>query len=886
MGMKKKITRVLLPFCYCFFVISIVLGENLYNKKKYYELYSLYINPKLELSYLSNRTLDGWEKSSGYKYINNQTNKAEAWKDYIESKFSLESYLSYGNNLKAMFELDFYGSDYNSLWYGINDINRLRDEKKYVALNKLEVDLKNYFYNIRFFRGIPHYNWKYSGDLFEFYKEQFDTNRYLNISGRPVPEGLEISYDLGELGNINAVYGEPIWGSKDSLYLKYNYNISYFNTYLLYRHEKLPWEASDGFSYKESYAISSIIEYLLPVDVSIGAMYQPFRKDVDYMYVEEAAPGSGDFSSKYIKKSRQTDDSDAMGYAITFDYKNEDIIDNVTLQYKYLNLLAGNKNEIKFTLDKNLFYNFLADVSFLYRQPIREANPLIYEGSQNNTLKPYISPRGENASFWVDETNREKTSIDFSLAYFYSVYNPNVIYNYELGNIEEWNLNKDDNSGFACLLNYRIDQYKGSTDSQFYYDENGNVIWESLGSSGLWEPKDPLGVLTFYVKGRYVEKLYFNFFIQSGNSLATGSYPYMDKTLVPITNFVDTNLNIGFKDYNLNLKYAKDSWGWEEWHRRFGITYDDMYKVEVSKDFREFGIFALSYLTAHQDKYKNAEIDMPSFEEIMIKWIYNFERIYLLKKDPASKKRDELENKTDVNSPEIFVSLQDTSLLTLNEDTLNDVITFKIDVKEESDINDWVITIVNEKADRVIFKKEGIGTLPSFFEWVPSKSEGDLIVNGKYYIKIVANDIYDNKGAGNLCYFDIYKYKGITTREQIKQLRNTPVKISESVNLMSFSYNLKAIYNINEGMPIDKVVLSLKDILNKENVSKIKVITYVDRGRLGIEDKNLAKKISLDISKLFINSGILADRVEIIGISRESGEDKKDDNVEIIAYFE
>jgi len=458
-----------------------------------------------------------------------------------------------------------------------------------------------------------------------------------------------------------------------------------------------------------------------------------------------------------------------------------------------------------------------------------------------------------------------------------------------MGKLEYWNLNKEDNAAFICAFNYSFQKYNGTTDSGYYYDKYGNVVWEGLGTSGLWEPKDPLNIYTFFCKGRYNANLNYNLFMQVGDSISTGAFPYMlDSKYPPITNFVDTTLGVGYKKYKLNLQYSKNNWGYEEWQQKFGITYDNLYKAEVSRDFGISGVFGLSYLNVVQDKYKTEQIEIPSFDEIMLKWTYNFERILLLKKNKNSKNKA-IDNsyKKDNTPPEIAVSMPNNKILTLNDDGLNDKINFNISVKDESNLSSWSIAIANEETNDVIFKKDGMGDVPLFFEWtIVDANQISNLKEGKYSIKVTATDAFDNSAESQPEFFDIYTNKSILNKNiMYKLVQDATLNIREDQNFITFQYKLKDIYNLSENA-VDKKIIELIDVLTNEKIYKIKIISTTDLGRNSLENKNISQKISGDISKVFTSYGINLNLIETIGLSLEKRtEEIKEGTVEILCYY-
>ncbi|MDR0677027.1 MAG: hypothetical protein LBF97_08350 [Elusimicrobiota bacterium] len=861
-------------FVFQFICFGTILASSIYNEQNYYAKTSLYLNTELDLSFVTNRLNDGWVKDTdNYLYANNGKSDSTPWDNNFNAKLGVETYLNYNKNIKAMLAFDIYGSEYNSLWRPINDQNKKFNEKaEYISLKKAEINIKDYFYHLRYFKGIPHYHWGYEGDLFGFYKEQFETQKYLDISERTIPEGIELDYSFNTIGDLKVIYGEPIWGSQNSVYLKHNYEIGNFSNYFVYKNEKLPWEVKDGKDkYKEAYSLNTKIQNFLPFNLSLGVMYQPFRVGSEYDYIEYTSYGDGVFGSNYIKKIDKAKNSDGLGYAIKLDYKNFYWLDYVSFESKYLDILAGNKQEYKLSLDKILNRNFIVDFKLNYRKPIMEANPLIYEGTISNLGQPYMTPRGEHSPFWVDNDNREKISGDISLSYFHSTMNPTLLYNYDIGNVEYWNLNDKDNVDFAVAFNYNIQKFKGATDSQYYFDKDGNVVWETIGTSGLFEPKEPMSIYTLFIKGRYQTLFNYNFYIQTGQSIATGAYPYIKNQFDSITDFLDMNFNLNFNKYSLNLKYGKNNWGYEDWHRAFGITYDNLYKLEISRDFGIFGRFGISYLNVFQNKYKTEIIEIPSFEEIMVKWVYNFERIYILKnyeyeKNIEKNKLVDIEGKDSLDD-KIIISSK-SNILTSNNDGMNDIIRFAIYWKSSKNINNWEISIYEYNGDNLVYKKEGYGDLPSFFEWTGKTELVPELKEGQYYIKIIAKDTKNNIIDSNKYNFDLYFNESIINDDILLELtKNSDININETYKSIIFTYKLDNIYNVSNGKINYKNIDDILIILKKNEVNKIKINIYVNFGRSIIDDQNISNKIGLEISKYLVQKGIDYKLIESLGIS-------------------
>ncbi len=849
-----KVVLFFVIFCTCF---SFLCSSDIYNKDNYFYKTSLYINSDFEVNYLINRLNDGWRvysRNIGKNYINDMTSSTNTKKyTSIFGIFSMEAYLKLNDKIKAMADFDVYTAENKSFWHPITDQNRKTyGNKEFVSLKKVEINFQDYYYHVRLFKGIGHYHWKYEGDMFDFYQEQFDTERYLNISSRTIPEGVEIDYSFDYLGDLKVIYGEPVWGQDKSLYVKYNRKVGAFSNYILYKHEKTLWDVEDkDDEYQESYAFSTNLENIFSFNLSLGVMYHPFRLHRIYEYEKNKE-----------KEIGFTEKKDAFGYAIRL-YGRDfvPIFDYTTLEGKYLGILAGNKQETSLSFDKILkrfFLNFKA----LYRKPLEKANPLIF---YKNTEALCLHPRGEDSPFLVNDSNREMYSGDINLTYFYDSFNPNFIFLYEMGNLTSWNLNKKDNTLFSASFNFNVKKYKGNTDLSYYTNEDDRIIWESDYLPGVLESKYPLKTYSLFLKGRFKQGFNYNLLCNYGDSFATGSNAYVDNQFVGITQFLDIDFNLYINNFVVLLKYAKDCWGYEDWHRFFGITYDNLYRYEIGKDFGIFGELGLSYLRVVQNKYKTEIIDIPSFEEVMLKWKYNFNRIYKFRE--KDKNLDLCLEKQTNNKDSILVTDRNSGFLTLNNDMINDKIIFDLNVSENLKIVSCYVEILDASKHK-IFKKEFRGNLPKFFEWDGTLTQEDFsLENGKY--EIVFCCLLDN---GNFLYSDkhpfyVYSYPSIMDSLSLRTIVNNSdvVLISEKYKEFIFKYDLDDIYNKNDLRT--KTLDVLLPVLTKSEVKKIKIFVYSNYENSLFADQNRSNVISKSILNYFLNNGVSLDIIETKGFS-------------------
>ena len=118
----------------------------------------------------------------------------------------------------------------------------------------------------------------------------------------------------------------------------------------------------------------------------LAVMYQPFRLNQEYTYVNYVSPGSGYLGTSYEKETGVTGQSDALGYSAKLTLKKLPVADDVLLQYTYLGLVAGDKNEINAQITEKITKSITGCIDYTYRKAACRACASCAGG---NTGKPW-----------------------------------------------------------------------------------------------------------------------------------------------------------------------------------------------------------------------------------------------------------------------------------------------------------------------------------------------------------------------------------------------------------------------------------------------------------------------------------------------------------------
>ncbi len=577
------------------------------------------IGGRLQLDYFSHRLGQGWNTvKSGYKNINNVftynelATSAPGWENSAGQTLFLDVGYRPTGNFRADIGFEVINEYADRYWMPINIEHRMKlDEKKFLW-TRGDMEFLDDKWNAKYFRGKHSYDWDYTADMFNVLPEQYEVEKYMRISGRVVPEGYQLQAK-GGMGDLTLLYGpEVIWGLRHGVYGNYSFNAFGVRSSIIFADQIIsygdPDERVKAFEYSAAFNI-------LNVPVQTGLLYRPFRMNKEYLYAEKVEQGTGLMGSSFLKKSGTTASNDAFGYSTKIMLRPEPLFKEAILRYTYEGLVSGNKTEYALQCNRTISRSFYGTIETAYRKPLMGNIPLVLEGTPANPGPALFEPRGADSPFRVDFDNREASLFSFTLTYdptpvswFYR-YSPNIP--------EEWNLNPRENAPYAFALRYDMTKYYTATDHLYYYNENGEVVWESSLLPGAWATDGYIGAVRFigrYLFGKWAVLLN----IGTGDSLATSGLAYTteeDKEK-PVTNFLDCGVSLSNGIYSAKLRYGKDIWGPEEWHRSFGETFDNLYQLQVSRSIGGYITTGAHYTRTQESDKKYFAPELGDYEEI------------------------------------------------------------------------------------------------------------------------------------------------------------------------------------------------------------------------------------------------------------------------------
>ncbi|MFH1714714.1 MAG: OmpA family protein [Elusimicrobiota bacterium] len=869
------LSKINFKFFYYFCIAMLFLQTYVWSVSySHLENGSLQFKGDYTVDYTMNRTVDGWSASQdgiNKKFFFTQGALESDWNKSSRNTLSLDLLFKHTDNFKGMIGVNIFGGYLDTLWRPVNDYKRLYDDRQYARFTKADVEYHSTSTRLRYFKGVGHYNWKYEGDIFGFYPEQFDTENYLNISGRTAPEAGEAEMRL-PVGSLVVIGGEPIWGMRDSLYAKYNYRFYKLDNYFVARREKIPWGWDDEF--RESYALNSKISYINSINLELGVMYQPFRLNEAYTYVDNVKDGEGDLGSKFKVKNGTTEEKDGIGYKIIVE-PNEKLIsfvDKLRLSYSHLGIVAGNKNEIEGFADKKVARHLSMSLKATWRKPLISANPYLYEGTELQPGPAYIVPRGEDAPFRVDMDNREAT-----LTGLFITYDPSAksnFYKYEPANLEAWNINDAIESPFACALGYSMNYYPTSTDRTWYYNADGKVIWEPSSVYGLFGFNTPLHYIDFVLRSSLGSLTSLTLVARGGNSpVATGSYSYAndEDDLKPTTNMLSLELILKHRLYKLELGYGSDTWGPESWHREFGIVVNQLYKASIKRDLKGFGELGVSYVGVREDDNKINTVDIGSFDEVTVSWAWKFNSI-LHFKEPEERIGMHGAIIGDKAPPQVEISLAKGVLFTPNNDGINDLIDFHLYVYDYSGIDEWWISI-RDKENKEISRIYRKGRVPDYFSWDGiDEATNKLVPEGHFNAVIGATDVLGNKAESKPVNFILRNTQKVFDKEAINKLKKR-VDIREDARGLILTITARDIFEpkkaeIKDGgnALINDIVAFMKGI----NITKIKIEGYTDKKGLKRYNGSLSQGRAETVAGYMASAGIDSSIITSVGLGEKT----------------
>jgi outer membrane protein OmpA-like peptidoglycan-associated protein len=827
------------------------------------------IGGELQLDYFYHKTGEKWDAfKTGYKNTNYNysytpsISTSPAGSGSFGETFLLNVGFRPVDALTADLGFEFIGDYADRFWMPLNYENRMKADALSGSWIRADIKYDQDWWSLRYFRGTGHYNWSYEGDLFGLFPEQFETDKYLRLTGRPIPEGVELNMK-GSAGTLTVFQGpELIWDYKNGTYAKYNFDISRAEMALIYTDHIIPW--GDPNETMRSFELSSRVK-VLDNPLGIGILYRPFRLDRSYSYLDEVAPGTGDLGSKYVKKTGVTSSSDALGAAVSLDLKPGFIVNGLTLKYKYEGLVAGDMQEYGGYAYRKLSRSWMGSLDAIYRKPLYGPIPLIYEGTAADPGPALFVPRGPADPFTVNWDNREANILSF--VFTFDPTPETWFYKYQPNLPEEWNLNPNENAKFSFAARYKLSKYYTTTDRLYYFDSLGNVVWEDPLVEGAFATNNYIGY--FDVIGKLLAgKLGVLFTVGFGDQLAGSSYAYIQSNLRPITDSFTSGLTFLYSPYKLKLQYGENVWGPEEYERTFGEAFDQLYQADIIRDFGNSISAGVGYVGARNGNHKYLAPDLGEYDEIHCYLTLSFGPgvVYFGSKPEEGGKLTGQAPPKDTTPPLVSMKIGQDRFSPGVEGDFGPKLPLELFATDENGIAGWNVT-VSDQNNRVVKTISGIGEVPFSVQWDGTDDiYGKTVPDGKYSIRFEAADTYDNKSQTDPKEIETYIPPKVVVREVTKEVktieteRGLLVTMTSSVLFDSGKSKLKP--------SADNALKEVVKILNAYPDNKISVEGHTDNIGSAKFNLKLSEGRARSVAEFLTANGISKDRIDIKGFGK------------------
>jgi outer membrane protein OmpA-like peptidoglycan-associated protein len=856
-------------------IALLVLGLGSLHSQEIQEVGSFALEGKLNLDYYYHKLGDNWTaRHAGYKGINYNYsfNAATPTSPSGNGVFGETLLFTVGmrptENLSGIFGFEVINDYADRFWVPVNFEHRLKLDGQRFFWNTGDINYKYGGANLRYFRGVGHYNWKYEGDLFGLYMEQFETGRYLRVSGRPIPEGFEFKTKSGT-SKLQLIYGpEVIWDYRNGLYANYNFMLGRFDSNLIYRDHIIPYGEPD--ERMRSVELSTKYKFSKNSQAGIGVMYQPFRLNRDYIYVEDVGSGAGLTGSSFLKKTGTTSSRDAFGVSTKLTLNPRMVFSNMIFQYTYAGLAAGNKQEVETQFFRTLSRFVTGSIEYKYRKPLIGPLPLVREGTSGNAGPAIFEPRGPESPFWVGWGNKaagwdNREASILSVVFTYDPTPDTWFYRYEPNVGEEWNLNPEEDAPVSFSTRYTLTKYFSATDRLLYWDENGHTVWEPPTVTGAWATKDYVGAFSVIGKISLPEwRLIFD--VGAGDSLATGSFAYTASTDTgkPVTGYITTGISASTGRYHLGLRYSQNDWGPEEWHRQFGETFDKLYQVSISRDFNDSVTAGIGYVGAREDDNKYFAVELGDYDEFRAFATISFGPVRMFLS------REKSEPQKDTTPPQASLTLS-TNTFSPDGDGVDDTLDIFPLASDFSGIARWKIVILemNGKAVKTI---EGNDVPPASVLWDGKDDFYEKVVpQGTYQVRLSATDPAGNEGVSETLDVSVSFPPRVVVKEIVKEV-SKEIRVEETSRGLLVSMTSRVLFDVGKSAlkPAGESMLGeILKVVNAYPDNKIAVEGHTDNTGSKELNQKLSGKRAGSVADYLIRHGVAAERIKAAGLGKD-----------------
>lgn len=613
----------------------------------------------LRLENLMHRTAKGWkERDSGIDkfYSNVGGTEGDTWKAGWGASLLTEVATRVTPDIfgRVLFELQ---GDYADRYWRPNNIGHYMDNNERIAFVReaqARVDRETWYLNT--FAGVGHDSWEGKGDFFGLYPaaypdddylrhsgyfgiypENFKQNLFMNISHRRVPRGSEFGVMPGPF-DADVAYGDEMtWGYGESGYARLGVPLRSAKLTFVYKDEDVPYTLEKIFAERDrAYALSLEVPSEEGHNLEMGVKYEPFRVGDRYLVDREVGSGEGLLGSSHAIDEKKVRKKDGLAGRLRLE-RHSEIKEHPfvwILDLTRAGVVAGNKEQVDFSLGTDIVPTFHGNVQYVYRRPVEGPIPFLYEGTPNNIGNIAASPRGPESPFFVNWDNREAVFLITTL-----VFDPtpgSQMFLHKPDVLQMWNVNPQEASSFDIAFQHRMSDYRTTTDRQYYRNSAGDIVFEPPAHSGAWATQRPLHEYRLLFYGKQPEWNW-TLGLAAGESPAMSGLAYSLDTvkIKPITEYYSFEGKIERWPFAVWAHYGSGVWGPEPYQHFLGETYDRLWGLGASYKITVNTTVDVSYIGARQDDNLFVAPDLGSFDEIRTVFSHRFGFLFQVT-DPVS----------------------------------------------------------------------------------------------------------------------------------------------------------------------------------------------------------------------------------------------------------
>ncbi|GFO67229.1 hypothetical protein GMLC_08080 [Geomonas limicola] len=492
----------------------------------------------------------------------------------------------YSSGIMGFLDFGFQPSSNLAGNFSVNYLNSVphRDMEEFYGKTRSNNSIELYNFNsvlktpvtdVTAFYHVPRYHWGYEGDFYGLLNETTDI-KGIDIWDSKAPFGVEFA-GKKELEGLKVLVGpEVYWGANPKVMVKYNFGSGRFRYAFLHSEDIATASTSATSAAIEkatratTFYVNSAVSPSTTVELGvisagsekIGDQYS--RRDNGDIYYDKIrfADTLGVKGKVTHKFSESFLAWAGAGYAgLVADGGNPLVEYDTLLPYSRY----GNKIEAEGGLRMVLGKSYTLAPRMLWRDNLRDANPLIPASTSGTVLYPGLIPRNRDADPFAVLDNRKALSAEF-----FFTYDPTPATDFY-----HWDFKNREDATFAYNLGFNYTDYSTPTDAFTYYYKEGGVnaaFPNGLSQAKVWKAMSRM-VFNPTAGVRIANRL------EAGHQQSTGAAG-------PSRTYYSTEFDVNLFDSHVISGYVKkDQWGPYDYYRQFNVTFpwqfslDYMYKI-------------------------------------------------------------------------------------------------------------------------------------------------------------------------------------------------------------------------------------------------------------------------------------------------------------------